>query len=443
MLRTFKIGGVHPPENKLTANKKTERMPLPRQVIIPLSQHIGVPSVPVVAKGDPVKVGTMIAKAGGFVSARIHSPVSGTVSKIDHATDVSGYKRTAIIIDVEGDVWEETIDRTETLVKTCSLSSKEIIEKITEAGIVGMGGATFPTQVKLLPPPGMKAEILLINGAECEPYLTSDHALMLEKAEEILVGTQLLMRAIGVDNAVIGIENNKKDAVQSLTSLAKKYSGIRVFPLKVRYPQGGEKQLIDAVVKRQVPGGSLPVAVGVIVHNVGTAYAVYEAVQKNKPLFERIVTVTGKRLTNPCNLWVRLGTPARELIEYAGGLPEDTGKIISGGPMMGKALVDTDVPVTKGSSGILLLSSGDTKRKEMRDCIRCSQCVQVCPMGLVPSFLMSVTEFEEWGKAEQFDIMDCIECGACSYVCPSNRPLLDYIRMGKAKVSGIIRARKE
>ncbi|MEG2066618.1 MAG: electron transport complex subunit RsxC [Tannerellaceae bacterium] len=442
MLRTFRIGGIHPPENKLSAGKKIAGLVAPKQVIIPLGQHIGAPAQAVVTKGDQVKVGTLLAKAGGFVSANIHSSVSGKVTKIDNALDASGYKRPAIFIDVEGDEWEETIDRSEALVSTCSLSSKEIVDKIAAAGIVGLGGATFPTQVKLTPPPGSKAEILIINAVECEPYLTSDHSLMMERGEQVLVGVSLLMKAIQVNRAVIGIENNKPDAIALMQKLAAGKQGIEVMPLKVQYPQGGEKQLIDAVIRRQVKSGALPISAGAVVQNVGTAFAVYEAVQKNKPLIERVVTVTGKAVANPCNLQVRIGTPISALIEAAGGIPENTGKIIGGGPMMGKALITPDVPVTKGSSGVLLLTKEESVRPPMHDCIRCTKCVSVCPMGLNPSLLMNVTEFTNWELAEKNYITDCIECGSCSYTCPANRPLLDYIRLGKGKVMGIMRARK-
>ncbi len=442
MLRTFRIGGIHPPENKLSAGKRITALAAPKQVIIPLSQHIGAPAQAVVKKGDLVKVGTLLAKAGGFVSANIHSSVSGKVNKIDNALDTSGYKRPAIYIDVIGDDWEETIDRTDTLVKECELSSKEIIDKIAAAGIVGMGGATFPTQVKLMPPPGSKAEVVIVNAVECEPYLTADHSLMMEKGEQIMVGLSILMKAAGVSKAVIGVENNKPDAIAHMTKLAASYSGIEVMPLKVQYPQGGEKQLIDAVTARQVKSGALPISVGAIVQNVGTVYAVYEAVQKNKPLFERVVTVTGKALTNPSNFLVRIGTPISNLIEAAGGLPEDTGKIIGGGPMMGKALISTEVPVGKGSSGVLLLKKEEAVRKPMHDCIRCAKCVSACPMGLNPAFLMRSTIYKKWDLAEEDHIQDCIECGSCSFTCPANRPLLDQIRVGKAKVMGIIRSRK-
>ncbi len=442
MLKTFRIGGIHPKENKFSAGKSIESIAIPQQVIVPLAQHIGAPCQPVVKKGDEVKVGTLLGKSVGFVSANIHSPVSGKVKKIDKALDASGYKRDAVFIDVVGDEWEESIDTTDTLVRECNFDSKQIINKISAAGIVGMGGATFPTHVKLTPPPGTKAEVLIINGVECEPYLTADHSLMMEKTEEIFVGIELLMRAVNVNRAVIGIENNKRDAIDKFNDVAKNYPNIEVQALKVQYPQGGEKQLIDAVMQRQVPSGALPISVGAVVQNVGTAFAVYEAVQKNKPLVERVVTVTGKDVTNPCNVLARIGIPLSSLIDYAGGLPETTGKVISGGPMMGKAIASIDIPVTKGTSGILIIPTLEARRKAMKDCIKCGKCVSICPMGINPTTLMTLTEYEVWDKAEKERITDCIECGSCTYTCPSDRPLLDYIRLGKGKVMGIIRARK-
>ena len=442
MLKTFSKGGVHPPENKLSAIQAIEQLALPKTVSIPISQHIGAPSTPVVKKNDLVKTGQLIAKSSGFVSANIHSSVSGKVVKIDSVIDSSGYKRPAIIIEVDGDDWMEDIDRTPGLKKEINLSAEEIIKKIGESGIVGLGGATFPTQVKVSIPKGYKAEILIINGVECEPYLTSDHRLMLEKGDEILVGTQILMKALNVKNAVIGIENNKADAIEHLSELAKQYPGISIQTLKVKYPQGGEKQLIKAITGREVPSGALPIAVGAVVHNVGTTFAVYEAVQKNKPLFERVVTVTGKSVKKPSNFMVRIGTPVSNLIEAAGGLPEDTGKVISGGPMMGRALSTIETPVTKGTSGILILPEGESRRGPVYDCIRCAKCVSVCPMGLEPYLLMTVTELQNYERTEHERVMDCIECGSCSYICPSNRPLLDYIRLGKFEVGKIIRSRK-
>ncbi len=442
-MKTFKLGGIHPKENKFSAGKKIIQSALPKQVVIPLSHYIGSPSEAVVAKGDSVKAGQLIGKANGFISANVHSSVSGKVSKIDVQLDATGYKRLAVFIDVEGDEWLETIDRSNDLKTECTLTKEEIIKKITDAGIVGLGGATFPAHVKLSPPPGKKADVLLINAVECESYLTCDHQLMLEKGQEIMVGISILMKALDVQKAKVGIENNKKDAIALFQQLAKSHNGIEIIPLKVQYPQGGEKQLIDAVIGRQVPSGALPIEVGAVVQNVGTSFAVYEAVQKNKPLVERVITITGKSATNPGNYLVRLGTILSEVVEQAGGVPEDTGKIVGGGPMMGRSFMTLDVPMAKGSAGVLFMQNAESKRKPMQNCIRCGKCVTVCPMGLAPYLLMSQSEREMWPEMEAEKVMDCIECGSCSYTCPSNRALLDYIRFGKSTVGGIIRNRKQ
>ena len=442
-MKTFKLGGIHPKENKFSAGKKIIQSALPKQVVIPLSHYIGSPSEAVVAKGDIVKAGQLIGKANGFISANVHSSVSGKVSKIDVQLDATGYKRLAVFIDVEGDEWLETIDRSNDLKTECTLTKEEIIKKIADAGIVGLGGATFPAHVKLSPPPGKKADVLLINAVECESYLTCDHQLMLEKGQEIMVGISILMKALDVKKAKVGIENNKKDAIALFQQLAKSHNGIEIIPLKVQYPQGGEKQLIDAVIGRQVPSGALPIEVGAVVQNVGTSFAVYEAVQKNKPLVERVITITGKSATNPGNYLVRLGTMLSEVVEQAGGVPEDTGKIVGGGPMMGRSFMTLDVPMAKGSAGVLFMQNAESKRKPMQNCIRCGKCVTVCPMGLAPYLLMSQSEREMWPEMEAEKVMDCIECGSCSYTCPSNRALLDYIRFGKSTVGGIIRNRKQ
>lgn len=446
-MNTFKIGGVHPEENKLSAASPIREAALPKQAVFSMFQHIGAPAKPVVEKGQQVKVGTLLAEAGGFVSAPVHSSVSGKVSKIDTVIDASGNRRAAIYVDVEGDEWEEGIDRSKELVRLedrSDLDSKTIIEKIKKAGIVGLGGATFPCHVKLSPPPGCKAECVIINAVECEPYLTADHRLMLEHPEEILVGTSLIMKAVGVTKGYIGIENNKPDAIALMKEKATRYNGITVVPLKVRYPQGGEKQLIDAVIGRQVPAPpAIPIHVGAVVQNVGTAFAIYEAVMKDKPLVERVITVTGKGLKNPSNLLARLGTPFGQLVDECGGLPEDTGKIIGGGPMMGKALLTLDVPMTKGSSGLLLMTEKESRRGKVSPCIRCAKCVSACPMGLEPYLLSKNAALENWDVLEKNDITSCIECGCCQFTCPSNRPLLDMVRVGKATVMGIIRSRAQ
>jgi len=440
-LKTFKLGGVHPEENKISAGAAIKNLALPKTAVISLSQSLGAPSVPIVNKGDKVLTGQLIAQGTSFISSNIHAPVSGTVSKIDDMMDASGYRRKAIIIDVEGDDWVDTIDRSQEIKQEITLSKEEIIACIKNAGIVGLGGATFPTHVKLMVPEGKKAEYLIINAVECEPYLTSDHRIMLEKGEEVMIGIKILMKALAVDRAYVGIENNKPDAIAHLSQLAEKYSGIKVAALKVKYPQGGEKQLIKALINREVPSGKLPIEVGCVVQNVGTAYAVYEAVQKNKPLIERVVTVTGKAIANPSNFIVRIGTPVSALLEAAGGIPDETGKVINGGPMMGKAVNSTEIPVVKGMSGLVLMPEKEAKRMKVSNCIRCAKCVSACPMGLAPYLIAQTSEIGQEEMAESLRVLDCIECGSCSFTCPSGRPLLENIRMAKNKVGQIIRSR--
>ena len=443
-MKTFRIGGIHPEENKITAENATNIAPLPKQAIFPLSQHIGAPAKPVVKKGDHVKVGTLIAEAGGFVSAPIYSSVSGTVFKVDTAVDASGYRKPAIIINVEGDEWEETIDRSSTLElleNHQELTPEEITNRIKLAGVTGMGGAGFPTFIKLMPPPGTKAECVILNGVECEPYITADYRLMMEHADEILVGLKLLMTAAKVDRGYIGIEENKPEAIALLQHKAEKEKNIEIIPLKQKYPQGGEKQLVDAVISRQVPAPpAIPVNVGAIVQNVATAFAVYEAVMKHKPLIERYTTVTGKELAKPGNFIVRLGTPACLLIDACGGLPVSENKVLSGGPMMGKALISLDAPIVKGSNSITILSGREARRHKPGPCLRCAKCVDVCPMGLEPYLLATASSLKIWDKAEEEMITSCIECGSCQFTCPAYRPLLDNIRIGKT-VMGIIKGR--
>ena len=411
-MKTFRIGGVHPHDNKeFSSHKAITAVPLPKKAIIPLVQHIGAPAKPVVQKGDAVKVGQLLAEAGGFVSAPIHSPVSGKVAKIDTAVDAWGMKMQAIYIDVEGDEWMPEIDRTDIIVPFSNLDSKEIIDKIKNAGIVGLGGACFPTHVKLMPPPGKKAEVLIVNGVECEPYLTCDHQLMLERGEQIMIGIELVMKALGINRAIIGIENNKPDAIAHMQKLAAEVPGVEVQPLKLRYPQGGEKQLIDACIGRQVPSGALPIEVGAVVDNVATLFAVYEAVQKNKPLISRVMTVTGKDVKNPGNYEVRFGTPLADVLEMAGGVPKSTGKIIGGGPMMGRAMQNIDMPCNKRMSGALLMTEAESKRVDPSPCIRCAKCVSACPMGLEPYLLAKLSAAQNWEAMDELNIMDDIDCG--------------------------------
>ena len=444
-LRTFRIGGVHPQENKITAEIPTKVAELPKQAVFPLSQHIGAPAKPVVQKGDAVKVGTLIAEAGGFVSAPIFSSVSGTVLKIDDIVDATGYRKPSIIIKVEGDEWVESIDRTdklETIEAHPELTPEEIVKRVKDAGVTGMGGAGFPTFIKLTPPPTTKAECVIINGVECEPYITSDYRLMLEHPDEIIIGLQLLMKAVKVDKGYIGIEDNKPKAIKLFEEKTANIDSIEIVPLAKKYPQGGEKQLVDAVIQRQVPAPpAIPVNVGAVVQNVGTAFAVYQAVMKNKPLFERYTTVTGKQVKNPGNFLVRMGTPMSQLIDACGGLPEGDNKILAGGPMMGKALTTTEVPICKGTNSVTILTDEDAHRKEPQPCIRCAKCVSACPMGLEPYLLATCSAMKNWEKAEAEDIVSCIECGSCQFTCPAHRPLLDNIRLGKSTVMGIIRAR--
>lgn len=437
MLKTFPKGGIHPPENKITSFKAIQRLPVPKTVYVPISQHIGIPSEIIVERKEKVTIGQVIAKSGGYVSSNIHSPVAGTVTKLDKFFDSSGYKKQCIVIrtDIKDPSNFENIDIP--LQTEIKLSAKEILQHITDYGIVGLGGATFPSHVKLNIKKDKNINCLIINGVECEPYLTADHRLMLEKAKEIIVGIKILMFALHIKKAIIGVENNKKNAIENFKELTQNDDKIQVAAVKVKYPQGSEKQLVRALRKREVPKNGLPIDVGVIVHNVGTIFAIYQAVQHNIPLTERVVTVTGKKLKNPANFWVKIGTPIIDLINEVGGLPEGTRKIVNGGPMMGKAIKNTNVPITKGTSGILVISEDEAERKRAKNCIRCGECVYVCPMGLEPHLLMNLTEKKMYETALNEDIMTCIECGSCSYVCPSHRPLLDYIRFGKSIIKNL------
>lgn len=439
-MKTFRLGGVHPRDKKLTSEVPIEVAELPQVAVFPLSQHIGAPAKAVVNCGDRVKVGTLIAEAGGFVSAPIYSSVSGVVASIDNEIDASGYRKPSIVINVQGDEWEDGIIRSDDSNNWKEFTSEEIIGKIRNAGIVGMGGACFPTHVKLTPPAGCKADCIIINGVECEPYLTADHRLMLEKTKDIITGIEILMKAAQVEKAYIGIECNKSDAIDQFRKYVEG-KGITVVPLKMKYPQGGEKQLIEAITGREVPPPpAIPINVGVIVQNVGTAYAVFEAIVKNKPLIERVVTVTGNILAHPTNFLVRMGTPIGQLIQHCQPT-EDIYKIISGGPMMGKSLNSDDAPVCKGTSGVIVLGEKEASRHEVQPCIRCAKCVAACPMGLEPYLIATSSALHEWEIAEKNAITSCIECGSCQFSCPSHRPMLDMIRLGKSTVMSIIKKR--
>lgn len=445
-MRTFRKGGIHPPEDKLTADIAISRLPEPKEVRLLLSQCIGAPSKCVVKPNDKVVVGQLIAEAGGFVGAPIHSPVNGTVKKIEKVRNVKGLWADSVLIEVEQVETAEEIAaeavadaviasaEKKAFVNGLELDPKEIIKIVGDAGIVGLGGATFPTRVKLSVPEGKHADFIVINGAECEPYLTCDDRLMREDPESIVRGTKLLMRASGAPKAVIGIEQNKPEAIEAMRQACAGEADIEVYTLVKKYPQGSEKQLIDALTGRKVPAGGLPIDVGCIVDNVATAAAVAAAVEKGEVLTERVITVTGPDVKNPGNFIVPFGTSLRELIDYAGGLPEGTGKVIAGGPMMGQAVADLDAPTTKGVSGVLILPEKLSKRLEPVACVRCARCVTVCPMGLSPYLLAQQAAKQLWEDCLATDALSCLECGSCQYICPSARPLLDYIRLAKAEI---------
>lgn len=442
---TFSIGGVHPNDSKYTRECAVEVLPLPSTVYVSMAQHLGAPAKPVVAPGDFVKVGQVIAEPAGFISAFVHSPVSGTVKSVAPRKDLAGNWQTHVEISVEGDVWDEGIDLGKQLVTGIPEDRNVILDKIKACGVVGLGGATFPTHVKLNPAPGKVAECLIINGTECEPFLTSDHRLMIEKPREVVVGAAIMQKVLGGCKCVFGIEENKPEAIEAIKRAIGilPYKDITVAVLKKKYPQGGEKQLIDAIMHRQVKSGGLPIDVGAVVQNVATSFAVYEAVQKNKPLISNILTVTGENI--PVNMQhnylYRIGIPLSFIIEQAGGVPQLAAKVISGGPMMGKAISNLEATTVKGSSSILYLPEILTKRGSESQCIRCGRCADACPMGLEPFLLNRLIKSGDMAELERNAVQDCIECGCCLYSCPANIPLLDKIRIAKGQVMGIIRSR--
>lgn len=438
MARTFRAGGIHPPEHKsLTADKAVEFFTPPKEVVIPLVQHLGAPCAPKVQKRDIVKIGQVIGESDQFVSAPVHATVSGKVSKIEPRPHPIGRMVDSVIIENDGEeTWEDGVlpsSEPVSLEVDPSLG-RDYFEAIRRAGLVGMGGAAFPTHVKLSPPKDCTIDTLIINGAECEPYLTSDHRLMVEHPAEIVAGIRMLMAVLGVRQCRIGIEMNKPDAIEILRRETADFDGIEVVPCELKYPQGGEKQLIDAALGRIVPSGKLPMHVGVVVQNVGTAFAAFEAVRRNKPLIERVVTVTGSAVRNPRNLLARVGTPFLDVLQACGYEPHDGNRVVMGGPMMGKAQFSLEVPVVKGTSGILTLAPEDGKGWVERACVRCGRCVSVCPMGLEPSSMAREVEHDEFDHLVDEGLMDCMECGSCAYVCPSHRPLVHWMRLGKYEV---------
>lgn len=427
-------GGIHPPKNKdLTRDRAIKNMPLPSKVIIPLSQHIGAPANACVAVGDEVKVGQVVGEAASFVSVPVHASISGKVVEISNKPHPVRGECMSVVIESDGeDNWLETHM---TGNGWHELSVDEIKNRIKNAGICGMGGATFPTHVKLSPPQGKNINAIIINGAECEPYLSSDHRVMLEDANSIIMGLKIIMKVLGAAKAYIGIEDDKRDAISNMQSAAVKESNVEVVALKAKYPQGAEKQLIKVILNREVPSGGLPMDVGALVHNVGTAVAIANAVINGQPLIDRVVCVTGGGIARPQNLKVRVGTLFSDVINECGGFRGEIAKIVSGGPMMGLAQYTTEVPVIKSTSGILVLSTDEVKIEPPNVCIRCGMCLEACPMYLLPSALGNLIENNRITEAKENGVLDCVECGSCTYVCPSKRSLVHYIKYAKLQIS--------
>ena len=437
---TFK-GGVHPPESKeLAEHKSIETLPSPEYVVIPVQQHIGAPAEPVVEVGAEVKIGDVVCQSKGFVSVPSHASISGKVTKIEPRPHPVGGNVLSIVIESDGkEEWSSDIKFEEDYF---DLDIEEMKKRILNAGIAGMGGAAFPSHVKLSPPSDKPIDTFILNGAECEPFLTADHRLMLEKTDEILEGVRIIMKILNCKNGYIGIENNKPDAIKAMSeAVERKNLDIKVISLPVKYPQGAEKQLIKAITDRTVPAGGLPMDVGCFVHNVGTAKAIYDAVSSKKPLIERVVTVTGSGIGEPKNVLAPIGTPFQNLIDFCGGLKEDTVKVVNGGPMMGIAQYTLDVPVVKGTSGILALTKKETSMREPDPCIRCARCVDVCPMNLLPNEMARFIEYGHFDEADELGVLDCIECGSCSYICPSRIRHVHLFKYAKLEITKQKKAR--
>ena len=435
------IGGVHPDDGKALSCEKPIRVaPLLEKYVVPVTQNIGKPPKVIVNKGDLIKKGQLIAEADGFVSIPLHSPTSGTVGETVLIPGAVGTMIPAIEIFSDGqDEWGSALEP----IPDWKNTDREILKKrICDAGIIGMGGAAFPSHVKLSPPPEKVIDTLILNGAECEPYLTADHRLMLEHPNCVLEGAAIAAKILKVDRVFVGIEENKQNAIDAMKKIAGKY-GIKIVPLRVRYPQGAEKQLIMAITGRHVVAGGLPMDVGCVVQNVGTCAAIRAAVVEGHPLIERMTTITGSPVKDPCTWQLRIGTPVAEALKLAGGIVAPAAKLILGGPMMGFAQATLDGSVAKNSSGILLLQAEETGQYTSNPCIRCGRCVDACPMRLLPGPISVLVESEKYDQAEQAFVMDCVECGACSYVCPANRPLIQHFRRAKAEINALRRAGKK
>jgi len=429
--------GVHPPENKVTANKKVERMPRPKMVYLPVAQHIGAPAKVIVKRGEEVKTGQVVAEAGGYVSAPIHATVSGKVAKITQGIHfVSGRPMDIIIIESDGnDDWVE-LDKISNL---SGLSNEDILKRIWDAGLVGMGGATFPTHVKLKPPEDKPIDTLIINGAECEPWITSDNRVMLEQGEKVLKGIRVMLKLIPARKAIIAIEKNKPEAIAHMTKLIarSRMKKVEVLGLPVQYPMGGEKTMTKEILDREVPIGGLPLDIGVVVQNVSTCVAISNAVFDGRPLVERVMTVTGM-VRKPKNLLVRFGTPVNDLVEHCGGMKEGADEIIFGGPMMGITQYTLDTPVQKGTNCVLIKKN---EKAEERNCIRCANCVNTCPMELMPTMFVGYAKKKMWEECGEVYIDDCMECGSCAYACPAGIPIVQYIKLAKGELGKIRRAK--
>ncbi|MCM1484098.1 MAG: electron transport complex subunit RsxC [Muribaculaceae bacterium] len=443
-MRTFKKGGVHPPQCKFTADKGIRPLFPVSRVTLLMRQHLGAPAVPSVKVGQMVCRGDVVGESAWQASVPVHTPISGVVKFVGRVTAYDGSVCDAVVVEASADTADMQIGESwnsdpEREIDIASLTPESIREELRRAGVVGLGGATFPTHVKLTPPAGMTVDTLVVNGAECEPYLTCDDALMRERKDAIICGIRIAVHACGASRALIGIECNKPLAIEALESASAPYDNISVCPLTVKYPQGGEKQLIEALTGRRVQSGGLPASVGVVVVNVATCAAIYDAVALHKPLMERVVTVSGVDLNGGGNYLVPLGTPLSEIANIAGGIPEGTGKIIAGGPMMGRAVINIEAPLAKGISGLVFIPAKDSERRPVQPCVRCARCVEVCPMGLEPYLISTQARLSDVEGATASGLLDCIECGSCSYICPSSRPLVDYIRAGKS----LIRKRKK